>query len=98
MDPILLDRTMYNLYSTMDQFWKDETVEGGVLEDVALVSISGGFRDTLVRGDLCQVCLLPNSKIKEDILPPSHGFSIDSTAVPTIGISVDHQVFHVLMA
>ena len=53
------------------------------MSDVAIVSIAGGIRDTLVRSDLAYL---------DDIVPPYHGFSVMTTSIPNNWISVDHQV------
>lgn len=52
------------------------------IANVALVSIAGGFRDTLIRED--------NTWI-HDIVGKENGFSVSSYAVPGVGVSADHQ-------
>jgi glycosylphosphatidylinositol deacylase len=50
---------------------------------VAIISVAGGVRDTLVRSDLASL---------DDIVPQSHGFTVVSTSVPNTWITIDHQV------
>jgi glycosylphosphatidylinositol deacylase len=54
-----------------------------VLKDVAMISVGGGFRDTLVRSDLVSL---------DSIVPASNGFTTMSTSAPNIWVSADHQV------
>ena len=50
---------------------------------MTIVSVGGGIRDTLVRSDLS---ILPH-------VSSTNGFTVTSTSVPNVWLSIDHQVF-----
>lgn len=50
--------------------------------DVAVISISGGFRDNLIRMD---------NTLLTDLIRPTNGFSVSTYSIPGVFISTDHQ-------
>ncbi|KAL6075891.1 GPI inositol-deacylase [Balamuthia mandrillaris] len=80
--PILVDRRVAHFYDYVNAFWKDRQTNKDLLEDVAIVSIAGSFRDSLILSELCNM---------EGLVPFTHGYSILTTSIPNVRVQVDHQ-------
>ncbi|KAL0484555.1 GPI inositol-deacylase [Acrasis kona] len=80
--PFLFDRSLHQFYSHVNNEWKKQIRDPrSDIHDTVLISISGGFRDTLVRSD---------TTLLDDVIPPSNGFSVSAYSVPYVRTSADH--------
>ncbi|KAJ1927309.1 GPI inositol deacylase [Tieghemiomyces parasiticus] len=83
--PAALESYVDNLYRTTNEFWIREfnrPVSESLLDDMALVSIAGGNLDAMVGSDLAFV---------DTSVPPNHGFTVFTTQIPGVWLSMDHQ-------
>ncbi|KKA26074.1 hypothetical protein TD95_000351 [Thielaviopsis punctulata] len=84
--PVSFDGTIVTVYDDINAYWRWAYSQKGAsnnpLNDVTLVSIAGGSLDTVVPSDYSSV---------EMIVPPSHGFTVFTTGIPTVWTSMDHQ-------
>lgn len=74
------DPSLAYFYFHLNNQWRNLSNSNGL--DVAVISISGGFRDNLIRMD---------NTLLTDLIKPSNGFSISTYSIPGVFISTDHQ-------
>ncbi|EDO45803.1 predicted protein, partial [Nematostella vectensis] len=81
---IHLDPFLGLFYNKVNKLWKkgvNDMSRDSVLGNVTLVSVSGGFRDLLVRSSISS---------SENWLPLAQGLSAVTTSIPRVWASVDH--------
>ena len=81
---VSLDPQLADYYENINSFWKSQTFineNESRLKNITLVSVSGGFRDVLVRSS--------PSSLKQ-IARPSQTISVVTSSVPRAWVSVDH--------
>ncbi|XP_065652591.1 GPI inositol-deacylase isoform X5 [Hydra vulgaris] len=76
--PLFLDNYIYEFYKEVNNYWIRES--NGKLFNTTFLSIAGGFRDYLVRSDLCFIKTLNKNQ----------RYSL-TTSIPHIWRSTDHQ-------
>lgn len=83
--PILsLDPQLMDYYENVNSFWKSQVFGNGTesrLNNVTVVSVSGGLRDVLVRSS-------PSSMRR--LVAESQAISVVTTSIPKAWVSVDH--------
>ncbi|QHN87289.1 hypothetical protein HN51_041524 [Arachis hypogaea] len=90
--PVPLQPSLGHYFARVNSEWREgykvqrtntgRYVSGPALSHVVVVSISGAYNDYQVRS---QLALLDN------IVPPTHGFMISSTAMKNVWLSMEHQ-------
>uniref|UniRef100_A0A2P2K414 GPI inositol-deacylase n=1 Tax=Rhizophora mucronata TaxID=61149 RepID=A0A2P2K414_RHIMU len=90
--PVALQPSLSHYFANVNQAWKRgyevQTTQTGhymsypLLSHVVIVSISGGYNDYQVRSKL---------ETLDDIVPPTHGFTISSTSMRNVWLSMEHQ-------
>ncbi|KAJ7974736.1 GPI inositol-deacylase [Quillaja saponaria] len=90
--PVALQPSLGHYFARVNEQWKEgykvQTTSTGryvsdpVLSNVVVVSISGGYNDYQVRS---------KSESLDNIVPPTHGFMISSTAMKSVWLSMEHQ-------
>lgn len=91
--PLALQPSLGHYYSSVNNEWRKgymgQTSQSGhylsdpLLSNVVVVSISGGYNDYQVRSKLESL---------DEIVPPTHGFTISSTGMKNVWLSMEHQV------
>ena len=79
--PLPLTRGLVAFYEQLNSFWRQEHVSGGFLENVTLVSIAGGTRDTVLDSRLTKL---------DGILSSERSLRVFSSAIPGVWSSSDH--------
>lgn len=83
--PATFDSSIEKIYSDINRYWREayekDATGTAEMKDVLLVSIAGGTADTTVSSDYSGVSLST---------PPSNGFSVLTTTIPTLLSPVDH--------
>ena len=82
--PATFDKGIEQIYSRINGFWRDtfsKPDRPSGLHDVLLISIAGGSADAQISSDYANVA---------SIVPPSNGFAVLSTTVPSIFAPIDH--------
>lgn len=81
--PVLaLDPILCSFYKKVNKYWHSEaysTRSNATLRNVTVVSVSGGFRDLLVRSSTTSLQM-----------PQSQAISVVSTSIPRVWVSIDH--------
>ncbi|KAJ1979677.1 GPI inositol deacylase [Dimargaris verticillata] len=80
-----LESYVDQLYRATNEFWIQQfntPANASLLADVSLVSIAGGNWDAMVGSDLAFV---------DTSVPASHGFTVFTTQIPHVWLSMDHQ-------
>jgi hypothetical protein len=76
--PFLVDSSLHSFYTNVNNKW---ILEEERFSDMTVVSISSGFRDTLIRDDTTRI---------DGIIPPENGFSVSPYSMSNVRISPDH--------
>lgn len=85
--PLTFDGDILRIYSAIDRFWHEGLAgEPGLvaykrLQNVSLVSITGGLEDSMLPADYTALGFL---------VPPSNGFTVYTTGIPTVWTPIDH--------
>lgn len=83
LPPLTFDRDINTVYDRVNSYWRTSFASSsGPLQDMVLVSITGGGLDTLVPADYTSV---------SSIVPDTQGFSTFSLSIPNVWTSIDHQ-------
>ncbi|KAI4350570.1 hypothetical protein L6164_005017 [Bauhinia variegata] len=90
--PLALQPSLGHYFARVNHEWREgykvQTTNTGryvsdpLLSRVVVVSISGGYNDYQVRSKLSSL---------DNIVPPTHGFMISSTAMKNVWLSMEHQ-------
>ncbi|KAL5057400.1 hypothetical protein RYX36_029004 [Vicia faba] len=90
--PVALQPSLGHYFARVNSEWREgyevqttntgKFVSSPVLSDVVVVSISGAYNDYQVRSKLASL---------DNIVPPTHGFMISSTAMKNVWLSMEHQ-------
>jgi hypothetical protein len=80
--PAALDRYMNDLYTRLNQYWLLNSLKGGTLENLFMISIAGGNRDRMVDAGLTKT-----SKISYQ----NNTLHVHSTGAKHIWTSTDHE-------
>lgn len=81
--PATFDGDISKVYNLMNDFWRESFVsEQNPLEDVTILSIAGGKRDTMVPSDYISL---------DSIVPESNGLSTFSNSVNRVWTGIDHD-------
>lgn len=84
--PVTFDGQIVQLYDQINDYWRraysQQWANNNPLWHVTLVSIAGGGLDTVVPSDYTSL---------ESLVPPTHGFTVYTTGIPTVWTSMDHQ-------
>lgn len=84
--PVTFDGQIVQLYDEINEYWRtaysQQWANNNPLWHVTLVSIAGGGLDTIVPSDYASL---------ESLVPPTHGFTVFTTGIPTVWTSMDHQ-------
>ncbi|KAH7133459.1 PGAP1-like protein-domain-containing protein [Dactylonectria macrodidyma] len=84
--PVTFDGQIVQLYDEINDYWRraysQKWANNNPLWHVTLVSIAGGGLDTVVPSDYTSL---------ESLVPPTHGFTVFTTGIPTVWTSMDHQ-------
>ncbi|OMJ09503.1 GPI inositol-deacylase [Smittium culicis] len=76
-----LDLQVSNVYKSVNHFWSILS-KSNELENISLISIVGGNMDGMINSDLAYV---------EDIVSPKNGFTVFSSSIKNVWLSIDHQ-------
>ncbi|OMJ24635.1 GPI inositol-deacylase [Smittium culicis] len=76
-----LDLQVSNVYKSVNRFWSILS-KSNELENISLISIVGGNMDGMINSDLAYV---------EDIVSPKNGFTVFSSSIKNVWLSIDHQ-------
>lgn len=88
--PLTFEGDILRVYSAIDRFWiagfsnssSDlATIAKSRLQNISLVSITGGLLDTVLPADYTTLGWL---------VPPSNGFTVYSTGIPDVWTPIDH--------
>lgn len=79
--PVAFRRDTKNFYTAVNDFWQSHCKANQEINDTAIISISGGWRDNQVQGSYANL---------HDICPGKQ-VSVVSTSVPDVWLSTDHQ-------
>ncbi|XP_050913239.1 GPI inositol-deacylase isoform X1 [Lathyrus oleraceus] len=90
--PVALQPSLGHYFARVNSEWRagyevqttntGHFVSSPILSDVVVVSISGAYNDYQVRSKLASL---------DNIVPPTHGFMISSTAMKNVWLSMEHQ-------
>lgn len=84
--PVSFDGQIVQIYDDINDYWRraysQQWANNNPLWHVTLVSIAGGGLDTVVPSDYASL---------ESVVPPTHGFTVFTTGIPTVWTSMDHQ-------
>ncbi|CZR46455.1 putative sphingosine-1-phosphate lyase [Fusarium proliferatum ET1] len=84
--PVTFDGQIVQIYDEINDYWRQaysqKWANNNPLWHVTLVSIAGGGLDTVVPSDYASL---------ESLVPPTHGFTVFTTGIPTVWTSMDHQ-------
>ncbi|RSM08043.1 GPI inositol-deacylase [Fusarium ambrosium] len=84
--PVTFDGQIVQIYDEINAYWRraysQKWANNNPLWHVTLVSIAGGGLDTVVPSDYASL---------ESLVPPTHGFTVFTTGIPTVWTSMDHQ-------
>lgn len=92
--PTTFDGDLLNVYKLTDDFWRNgfshdvstlstkmATIARRRLENVSLISITGGVLDTTLPTDYTSLT---------GLVPSNHGFSVSTTGIPGVWTPIDH--------
>lgn len=83
--PVSFDADIVTLYDQINNYWRlsytQKLSSNNPLSQTTLISIAGGGRDTTVPSDYTSV---------SSLVPESHGFTVFTSAIPTVWTSMDH--------
>ncbi|KAK7423790.1 GPI inositol deacylase [Neonectria magnoliae] len=83
---VTFDGQIVQLYDEINDYWRhaysQKWANNNPLWHVTLISIAGGGLDTVVPSDYTSL---------ESLVPPTHGFTVFTTGIPTVWTSMDHQ-------
>ena len=83
--PVTFDGQIVQIYDEINDYWRrayaQQWANNNPLWHVTLVSIAGGGLDTIVPSDYASL---------ESLVPPTHGFTVFTTGIPTVWTSMDH--------
>lgn len=85
LPPAPFDSRMQQIYGDLNAHWARTYANSSVhspLHDVSIVSIAGGGLDTIVSSDYTSI---------EGIVPPTHGLTVFTSAIPGVWTCADHQ-------
>ncbi|BFZ54157.1 GPI inositol deacylase [Savitreella phatthalungensis] len=85
LPPAPFDSKMEQIYTELNAWWTDvfrNTSLHNLHSDMAILSIAGGGLDTIVSSDYTSL---------EFIVPPKHGFTVFTSAIPQVWTCADHQ-------
>ncbi|CAM1511108.1 Fc.00g086210.m01.CDS01 [Cosmosporella sp. VM-42] len=84
--PVTFDGQIVQIYDEINDYWRraysQQWANNNPLWHVTLISIAGGGLDTVVPSDYASL---------ESLVPPTHGFTVFTTGIPTVWTSMDHQ-------
>ncbi|KAF7801554.1 GPI inositol-deacylase isoform X1 [Senna tora] len=90
--PLALQPSLGHYFQRVNEEWREgykaqitntgRYVSDPVLSHVVVISISGAYNDYQVRSKLASL---------DNIVPPTHGFMISSTAMKNVWLSMEHQ-------
>lgn len=84
--PVTFDGQIVQIYDEINKYWRQaysqQWANNNPLWHVTLISIAGGGLDTVVPSDYASL---------ESLVPPTHGFTVFTTGIPTVWTSMDHQ-------
>ncbi len=78
--PVPLNYGIKNLYSNLNKFWKNST--SIISQNISLVSIAGGTRDSLLESRLTHL---------NNLMSSDFAFHVYSTSMPGCWASADHE-------
>lgn len=89
--PVTFDGDLMKVYHSVDTFWrdgffnshynKDNNRAAQRLDQVTLISITGGLMDTVLPADYTAI---------NSLVPETHGFSVFTTGIPGVWTPIDH--------
>lgn len=83
--PVSFDADIVTLYDQINTYWRQSYTQkwssNNPLSQTTLISIAGGGRDTTVPSDYTSL---------SSLVPESHGFTVFTSAIPTVWTSMDH--------
>lgn len=80
--PATFDRGVETIYREINSYWRMAyATMSSPLNDTLFVSIAGGIADTMISSDYADI---------SSLVPPTNGFSVITTSVPTLFSPVDH--------
>lgn len=84
--PVTFDGQLVQIYDEINEYWRhayaQKWANNNPLWHVTLVSIAGGSLDSIVPSDYASL---------ESLVPPTHGFTVFTTGIPTVWTAMDHQ-------
>lgn len=84
--PVTFDGQLVQIYDEINEYWRQAYAQkwanNNPLWHVTLVSIAGGSLDSIVPSDYASL---------DSLVPPTHGFTVFSTGIPTVWTAMDHQ-------
>ncbi|KAH8172658.1 PGAP1-like protein [Sarocladium implicatum] len=84
--PVTFDGQLVQIYDEINEYWRQAYTQkwanNNPLWHTTLVSIAGGSLDSIVPSDYASL---------ESLVPPTHGFTVFSTGIPTVWTAMDHQ-------
>eukprot|EP01125_Pyxidicula_operculata_P008751 TRINITY_DN2909_c0_g1_i1.p1 TRINITY_DN2909_c0_g1~~TRINITY_DN2909_c0_g1_i1.p1 ORF type:complete len:837 (-),score=69.18 TRINITY_DN2909_c0_g1_i1:1056-3476(-) len=80
---LLSHPSVFDFYEHVNSFWRNSTLNSvsRELEDVSILSVAGGFRDTLIKSELSNMELLAST---------DHQLTVMATSMPDVWASLDH--------
>lgn len=79
--PLLFHRGVQSFYTMVNSMWRQHCDDNYELQQTAIVSIAGGFRDTQVHASLSNL---------DGIIPCKNHITAIGTSIPDVWISLDH--------
>lgn len=85
--PLTTDSDILRIYSAIDRFWYEgyhvleDSVQNRRLQNVSLISITGGLLDNTLPADYTSLGFL---------IPESHGFTVYTTGIKNVWTPIDH--------
>jgi glycosylphosphatidylinositol deacylase len=86
--PATFDGDIIRLYAATDEFWRTglfgsdiESLAHKRLQDVSIISITGGLSDTILPADYTTM---------KGLIPETHGFTVYTTGIPRVWTPIDH--------
>ncbi|KAI9282714.1 PGAP1-like protein-domain-containing protein [Sporodiniella umbellata] len=80
--PISLDPALDRIYRDLSLYWQPSQFRTGALQNLVLVSVSGGSLDTIIHSD---------STGLHGIAPESHSLDTFTTSIPSVWTGSDHM-------
>ncbi|CCH43012.1 GPI inositol-deacylase [Wickerhamomyces ciferrii] len=86
--PATFDGDIMRVYGEIDRFWRqgfdsehEDTVPYQRLQNVSIISITGGLLDTILPADYTTL---------DGLVPDTHGFTVYTTGIPGVWTPIDH--------